>query len=118
MKTLTMAFGVVLLFACLAFVQTSAVQVGMISTQEAVAAQQAQADRDKVHDFLSRASVQEKMQALGVEATFAKERVDALTVQEVTLLAQRIDALPAGGALSNTDIVIILLVAILVAIAL
>lgn len=116
-KTLTMVFSVVLMFACLALVQSSTSQAGMISTQEVVAAQQAEVDRDKVREFLNRASVQEKMQALGVQATFAEDRVDALTVQEVTLLAQRIDALPAGGALSTTDIMIILLIAILIAIA-
>ncbi|RJG13841.1 hypothetical protein D3879_11615 [Pseudomonas cavernicola] len=112
-----MVFSVVLMFACLALVQSSTSQAGMISTQEVVAAQQAEVDRDKVREFLNRASVQEKMQALGVQATFAEDRVDALTVQEVTLLAQRIDALPAGGALSTTDIMIILLIAILIAIA-
>jgi hypothetical protein len=40
--------------------------------------------------------------------------VDALTPAETATLAQRIDALPAGGALSGTDFVVILLVALLV----
>jgi len=118
MKTFSITLGVVLLFSCLAAVLTVPAHAGMISTQEAIATQAIQADRDKVQAFLDRATVQEKLQAMDVPGAFAKSRVDALTAQEVATLAQRIDALPAGGALSSTDVVIILLVAILVAIAL
>ncbi|MDO8698525.1 MAG: PA2779 family protein [Pseudomonas sp.] len=117
MKTLAMTFGVTLLLACWTAALTPSVQAGMVSTAEAVSSQSVQADRDKIEAFLSRASVQEKMQALGVQATAAKERVNALTAAEAASLAQRIDALPAGGALSTTDFIIILLIAILVAIA-
>jgi hypothetical protein len=53
--------------------------------------------------------------ALGVKPELAKQRVDALTDAEVVSLAGKIDTLPAGGALSSTDLIIILLVAILVA---
>ncbi|MGH8437437.1 MAG: PA2779 family protein [Pseudomonas sp.] len=116
MKTLSITFGVVLMFTCLASVLAPPVQAGMISTEEAVAAQTVQADRDKVQAFLDRATVQEKLQAMDVPAAFAKTRVNAMTAQEVATLAQRIDALPAGGALGTTDIIIILLIVILVAI--
>ncbi|MCY1555454.1 hypothetical protein D9M68_921230 [compost metagenome] len=51
---------------------------------------------------------------MDVPAALARSRVDALTPAEVASLAQRIDTLPAAGALSGTDVVIILLVAILV----
>jgi hypothetical protein len=89
-------------------------QAAMIATDEVVANQQVEADRDKVRDFLSRASVEERMKVLGVDAAAARSRVDALTPAEVASLAQRIDSLPVGGALSGTDVIIILLVAILV----
>ncbi|HLA32740.1 MAG TPA: PA2779 family protein [Pseudomonas sp.] len=117
MKAFAMTFGMALLIACWAAVLAPTAQAGMISTEEVVATQVVQADRDKVDDFLNRASVQEKMQAMGVQAAFAKDRVNALTTEEAATLAQRIDALPAGGALDTMDIVIILLIAILVAIA-
>lgn len=117
MKTFAMTFGVTLLLACWTAALAPTVQAGMLSTAEVVSSQTVQADRDKVEAFLSRASVQEKMQALGVQTTVAKERVNALTAAEAASLAQRIDALPAGGALSTTDFIIILLIAILVAIA-
>lgn len=117
MKTFSIPLGFALLIACLVALVALPVQAGMISTEEAVASQTLQADRDTVQAFLDRATVQDKLQAMDVPAALAKTRVDALTAQEVAALAQRIDALPAGGALSTTDIVIILLIAILIAIA-
>ena len=54
------------------------------------------------------------MQAMGVDGLAAKDRVAALTDQEVHALAERIDALPAGGNLGTNDIIVILLDAILV----
>ena len=49
-----------------------------------------------------------------VDGLAAKDRVAALTDQEVHALAESIDALPAGGNLGTNDIIVILLVAILV----
>lgn len=118
MKTFSTPIVFALLIACLAALVALPVQAGMISTEEAVATQTLQADRDKVQAFLERATVQDKLQAMDVPAALAKTRVDALTAEEVATLAQRIDALPAGGALDSMDVVIILLIAILVAIAL
>ncbi|UVE19009.1 PA2779 family protein [Pseudomonas sp. LS44] len=112
MKALTTICSVLILLVSM--VQVPA-QAAMIATGDVVAGQQAQADREKVRDFLNRATVQEQMKVMGVNAALAKSRVDSLTPKEVATLAQRVDSLPAGGALSTTDIVIILLVAILVA---
>jgi hypothetical protein len=75
---------------------------------------QADNDRAKVQQFLDRASVKERLQAMGVGALNAGGRVDSLTEQEVHALAQRIDSLPAGGALSERDVILMLLVALLI----
>lgn len=75
-------------------------------------------DRAKVREFVERANVKEKLKALGVSGLWAQSRVDSLTEEEVHALAERIDAMPAGGALSQMDMVIVLLIAILVAILL
>lgn len=79
---------------------------------------QAEQDRAKVQSFIDRANVKERLQAMGVSGVVAKDRVASLSEQEVHALAQRIDSMPAGGNLSSTDIIIILLIAILVAIVL
>ncbi|MBI2381285.1 MAG: PA2779 family protein [Gammaproteobacteria bacterium] len=90
-------------------------QAVMIGTQEA-AATQAQVDRAKVSDFLNRASVQERLLAMGVSAPWAQVRAQALTDQEARLLAQRIDSLPAGGNLSTTEWILVGVIAILAAV--
>lgn len=114
MKIPALRFTVALLIAGLVAVLGTPVYAGMIGTQEILAEQTVQTDRDKVHEFLDRANVQQQLQVMDVPAALARERVDAMTPAEVATLAQRIDAMPAAGALSGNDFVIILLVALLV----
>lgn len=90
-------------------------QAGLISTEQVASDTRVQEDREKVRAFLSRSDAERNLVALGVEPDLAKQRVDALTDAEVMTLAGKIDSLPAGGALSTTDLLIIVLVAILVA---
>ena len=84
----------------------------------AAAPSQVEQDRAKVRSFLERANVKERFQAMGLNGVVAQDRVNSLSEAEVHALAERVDTLPAGGALSNTDLILILLIAILVAIAL
>jgi hypothetical protein len=89
----------------------------MVQADETLPQSQVETDREKVRSFLDRAAVTERLKALGVEDGLLKPRVDALTNEEVRILAQKIDALPAGGALSDFQVImIVLLVAILIAI--
>lgn len=69
---------------------------GMIGTDQ-VASVASQADRDTVLQFLGRADVASQLQSLGVDPSAAKDRVAALTDQEVRSLAGRIQSLPAGA---------------------
>ncbi len=94
-----------------------AARAELVQTQELATPNQAEQDRAKVQSFVERATVKEKLEAMGVAGLLAKDRVAALSEQEVHALAERIDAMPAGGSLSQMDLVIILLVGILVAIA-
>jgi hypothetical protein len=57
----------------------------------------ASAERDRVKDFMAREDVRAQMQSFGANADTVHERVDALTDQEVSELAGRIDQMPAGG---------------------
>jgi hypothetical protein len=106
--------GIIVMAAILSF-QPSSARAGIISTQEIAGQAPADADRAKVEAFLDRADVKQRIEALGVSGVFATQRVDALSDQEVHALAQKIDAMPAGGDLNNTDLIIILLIAVLVA---
>ncbi|MBV8466270.1 MAG: PA2779 family protein [Burkholderiales bacterium] len=92
-------------------------QAEMVTTEHAVSSQQVQEGREKIRAFLDRAEMRDRLQAMGVNGALAQTRVDALSDDEVMAMSQRIDALPAGGFLGSTDVVIILLVAILVVLA-
>jgi hypothetical protein len=75
-------------------------------------------DRAKVKSMLERPEVVREMQKMGILPQKAAARVDAMTDVEVSQLAGRLDALPAGGAASTEEwlliIVVILLVVILI----
>jgi hypothetical protein len=58
----------------------------------------ASSERERVRNFIDRADVQAQMQALGVDGSSARARVDALTDEEAAKLAGRIDQLPAGAS--------------------
>lgn len=72
-------------------------QASMVGTEQLVAAAQVQQDREKVRTFMARADVQQQMQAMGVNAGNAQDRVAAMTDDEVRTIAGKIDSLPAGG---------------------
>ncbi|WBY00347.1 PA2779 family protein [Ramlibacter tataouinensis] len=101
--------------------QAPLAQAEMIGAEAAMAAQpatQEQLERARVQQFLESAALQDRLRALGVDGLHAASRVDAMTQQEVHALAQRIDSLPAGGAFSDREIILILLIALLIVVAL
>jgi len=73
---------------------------GMIGTATAIAAA-APAARDadlaRVQAGLARADVRAQLERLGVEPAAAAQRAAALSDAELARLADRLDALPAGG---------------------
>jgi len=101
--------------------QTTVAQAEMLGPEavlESSASTQADRDREKVKQFLDSNKLQDRLRTLGVDGLNANARVDAMTHEEVHALGQRIDAMPAGGALSDRDIILILLVALLVVVVL
>lgn len=79
---------------------------GMIATEGVAAG----AERERVAAMLSRADVRARLEAYGVRPADIQARVDALSDDEVTQLAQRIDSLPAGGEGVVGAIVLVFLV--------
>ena len=69
-------------------------QAGMIGTDQVVANATAEANRDKVRDFVSRTDVQKQFETLGLTTANAAERVNAMTQDEINRIAGKID--PAG----------------------
>ena len=86
-------------------------QAGMIGTDQ-VTTTSSQADRSAVLTFVSRADVANQLQALGLDASTAKDRVAAMTDAEVSYLAGRINSLPAGADTAGVILLILIIAAI------
>jgi hypothetical protein len=86
----------------------------MVSTGQAIDQRTADLDRARVQQLLDRTEAQEKLQAMGIDAQAVKERLAMLTDQEAHELALQLDTLPAGGDISNRDLLAIVLVVLLV----
>jgi len=78
--------------------QTS--QAGMIGVEQLVASTSVQSDRATVLNLLSRAETVNELQALGLDAQIAKDRVAAMTDDEVKTIAGKMSAEPAGGIIA------------------
>ena len=87
---------------------------GMIGTDKAAADAQAGSDRERIKSLVSRPEVAKQLQALGVPPDKAQARIDAMTDAEVRTLAGRIDGLPAGGAFTDWQWVMIIIGIIIV----
>jgi len=57
-----------------------------------------ESDRARVRALLDRRDLQSQLEEYGISAEEAAARVDALTDQEIARVADRLDAVPAGGA--------------------
>ena len=108
--------GLMAVLAVAVCTQAPVVRAEIVDTDAMSAPTQAEQDRAKVQEFLDRATVKEKLGAMGVSGVVINGRLDALSQAEVHALAQRIDTMPAGGAFSDTQIIIIVLLCILVAV--
>lgn len=83
---------------------------GMIGTDKTVSSA-AQADRTTVLNFLTRGDVQKQLQAMGVDPLTAKDRVAAMSDEEVRSLAGRVDSMPAGAMSSGAAVLLIIVIA-------
>ena len=70
---------------------------GMIDTQMLVETQQTDTTRAHVEEFISRDSVRDQMVALGVDPAEVRDRLAALTGDELRLLEQNLETMPAAG---------------------
>lgn len=79
---------------------------GIVTTDQVAAG----AERDRIRSFLDRDDVRSRLQELGVDPAAARVRADALSDEEIAVLAGRMDQLPAGG----TDVLGVVLFVFLV----
>ena len=100
-----------LLVALMIWTPYQMAQAGLIGTDQA-AAPSSQADRAAVLSFVSRADVAGQLQSMGLDAATAKDRVAAMSDNEVAYLAGRIEQLPAGGDTAGVILLIVIIAAI------
>jgi hypothetical protein len=99
-----------LLIALLIWTPYQIATAGMIGTDQFVSST-SQADRNTVLNFVTRSDVQGQLQALGLDPSTARDRVAAMTDQEVQSLAGRINSMPAGADSSAGWVLLIIIVA-------
>jgi hypothetical protein len=75
-------------------------QAGVIGTDQAISAA-TQSDREMLVSTIDRPEVTSQLQAMGLSTSTAKERIAAMTDEEVRTLAGNIDSLPAGAKITG-----------------
>jgi len=85
------------LIASMLMLQFSFAQAAMVGAEQMLSPATVQADRAAVNGTLSRAEVATQLQAMGVDAQAAQDRVAAMTDSEVHALAGNINEMPAGA---------------------
>jgi len=99
-----------LLIALMAWTPFQMAHAGMIGTEQFVSP--GSADRTTVLNVLSRTDVAGQLQSLGIDPAQARDRVQAMSDQEITALANRLESLPAGASSSGGVILVIIIVAV------
>jgi hypothetical protein len=85
-------------------------QAGMIGTGQI--AQTSQAERGAVLNFVTRGDVASQLQAFGLDPATARDRVAAMTDDEVRQLAGRINTAPAGADVAGLLLLIVVIAVI------
>lgn len=107
--------GVALLGAVLYMRPATAALVG---TEEVAGAAKAAEARVRLQSLAARPEVAQQLQTLGIAPREAADRVAAMSDAEVLSISGKLGALPAGGAMTNTELLIVILLVILIALAL
>ena len=99
-----------LLIVLMAWTPVHVAQAGIISTDQAIVS--AQSDRVAVLNLIRRSDVAGQLQSLGVDLATAKDRVAAMTDNEVRSLAGTLQSMPAGA--DGTGLVVLILIGVLI----
>jgi len=72
-------------------------QAAMVENNQLISQSQMQMSKQEILTQLDRQHVQDKLLAMGVNIDDAKQRIDQMTQQELTQVAQDIENMPAGS---------------------
>ena len=103
------------LIASLMLMSFTASQAAMIGADQMIAASSgAQLDRIAVLSVMSRSDVASQLQGQGLDPQLARERVAAMSDEEVQALRGQIDSLPAGATSNGAVIAAVVVIAVLI----
>ena len=86
--------------------QLSPAFAAMTSTDSVLEQEQRSVERAELLEMLDRAAVQAQLQELGVDADAAKQRVAAMTDEEIRRLNGHLAEMPAGGDVLGVALVV------------
>ncbi len=90
-------------------------QAAMVPTEAVIDDETRAQERARLGAFLEREDVREQLEALGVAPEEARARAQSLSDEEIALLADNLNALPAGeGPLETVLVVLLILLLILI----
>lgn len=92
----TVAAVIVVAFSFLSVI-VAPLQAAMVGTADMLQQQDRELARAKVVRFMERQDVATYLNAMGVDSDEAISRVATLTDEEIAMLAEKIDHMPAGG---------------------
>ena len=92
----------------LIFSQTIPAYAGIIGTDQFMAQLYVDQDRELLYNKLDRHEVLKLLKQHGVSTKQAQERIDAMTNEEVRILAQKFEELPAAGSIGTAAAILIL----------
>ncbi len=102
------------LIASLMLFQFPGAHAGMVGADQVLAVSSAEGHRGVVLNALTRAEVSGQLQALGVDVRLARERVAAMTNEEVRTLAGNVNAMPAGALESGWGWALLIIIGLVV----
>ena len=85
---------------------------GVYSSEQVIANQQHQYNKQQVLSFVDTAEVQSKLMQLGVSPEDAKQRIAAMTTAELDTLNNELNDMPAGGIV-GTIVTVLVVIAVL-----
>ena len=85
---------------------------GVYSSEQVIANQQHQYNKQQVLSFVDSAEVQSKLIELGVNPDDAKQRIAAMTTAELDALNNELNDMPAGGIV-GTIVTVLVVIAVL-----
>jgi hypothetical protein len=98
-----------LLIALMIWTPFQLAQAEVIGTDQVASV--SNADRTSLLNTLSRSDVASQLQWLGIDPALAKDRVQAMTDEEVTALSGKLNSLPAGAMSDGAAVLLIILIA-------